>query len=161
MLDIAALNTRRSHMTQATPVDQTTGNRLVFEDSIEVPAPISNVYQRWTEFTHFPDFMTNVQEVQPLGGHRYHWVARIFGIKQQWDAEVTEQQPNAHVSWRSTTGAFNQGTVSFSPLGPSTTEVRLRVEYAPPAGKIGQALDQVTQMTRREVSEDLKNFKKL
>ena len=148
-------------MTQANPVDQTTGNRLVLEDNIEVPAPVSQVYQRWTDFRHFPDFMKNVQEVQPLGGNRYHWAARMFGIKQQWDAEVTDQLPNSRVSWRSTTGPFNQGTVSFSPLGPNSTEVRLRLEYAPPAGKVGQTLDQLTQTTHREIAEDLKNFKKL
>src|SRR5258708_16163947 len=148
-------------MTQANPVDQTTGNRLVLEGCTEFPGAVSGVYQGWTAFRHFPDFMKSVQEVQPLGDNRYHWAAGIFGIKQQWDAEVTDQLPNSRVSWRSTTGPFNQGTVSFSPLGPDSTEVRLRLEYAPPAGKVGQTLDQLTQTTHREISEDLKNFKKL
>jgi uncharacterized membrane protein len=148
-------------MTQASPVNSATGNRLVFEDSIEVPAPIGEVYRRWIDFTRFPDFMRNVERVQPLGGNHYHWVARIFGIKQEWDAEVTEQRLNDRVSWRSTNGAYNAGTVSFSQLRPETTEVRLRLEYTPPGGPTGQALDKVTQATKREVGEDLRNFKKL
>ncbi len=148
-------------MTQASPVNSATGNRLVFEDSIEVPAPVGEVYRRWTDFTRFPDFMENVEQVQPLGGNRYHWIARIFGIKQEWDAEVTEQQTNSRVSWRSVSGAYNAGTVSFSPLGPDRTEARLRLEYTPPGGQAGQTMDKITQTTRREVTEDLKNFKKL
>lgn len=145
----------------ATPVDQTTSGRLVFEDSIEVPASIGEVYSRWTDFTHFPDFMENVKSVQPTGNNRYHWIARIFGVKQEWDAEVIDQQPNSRVSWRSITGPQNQGTVSFSQLASGNTEVRLRLEYAPPGGKTGQVLDQATQTTKREVHEDLDNFRRL
>lgn len=145
----------------ATSVDQTTSGRIVFEDSIEVPAPVGEVYRRWTDFTHFPDFMDNVQAVQPMGGSRYHWIARIFGIKQEWDAEVTEEHPNSRVSWHSISGPYNQGTVSFSPLDDGKTEVRLRLEYAPPGGKTGQLLDQATRTTKREVHEDLGNFRRL
>lgn len=146
-------------MSQSSPVDQTTGNRLVFEESTEVQAPIAEVYRRWTDFPRFPDFMSNVQEVRPIGADRYHWVARIFGSKQEWDAEVTDRDPNRRVAWRSLTGAYNAGTVSFSELSPTSTEVRVRMEYAPPGGQIGQALDKLTQVTRREVKEDLNNFK--
>ncbi len=148
-------------MTQASSVDQTTGNILTFDDSITVPAPVSDVYRRWNDFPSFPSFMSNVQEVRPLGGNRYHWVARIFGIKQEWDAGVTENVPNQRISWRGTSGPYNAGTVSFTPDGSGQTTVRLRLDYAPPGGKVGQTLDQLTQTTRREVSEDLRNFKNL
>lgn len=143
------------------PVDQTTGNRLVFEDSIEVPAAVGEVYRRWSDFQHFPDFMDNVESVQPLGNNRYHWTARIFGIKEEWDAEVTDQEPNTRLAWRNTSGAYNQGIVSFSSLSNGNTEVRLRLEYAPLGGKTGMALDKLTQTTHREISEDLYNFKRL
>ena len=148
-------------MTQASSVQPTALNNLVLEDSIEIPAPISEVYRRWSDFAHFPQFMANVEEVTPIGGNRYHWVARIFGVKQEWDAEVTENTPERTIAWQSITGSYNAGTVSFFSEGMNQTLVRVRFEYAPPGGKIGQALDQVTQMTRREVHEDLENFKKL
>ena len=147
-------------MAQTTPVEQGTGNRLVFEDSVEVQAPIEEVYDRWNNFTRFPEFMNNVEEVTPIGGDRYHWVARIFGIKQEWDADVTERDPQHRISWRSVTGAYNTGAVSFNPLDGGKTQVRLRLEYAPPAGQIGKQLDKITQTTKREVHEDLHNFKR-
>ncbi len=147
-------------MAQTTPVDQATGNRLVFEESTEVQAPVSEIYRRWTDFTHFPEFMNNVQEVRPIGGDRYHWIARIFGIKQEWDAEVTDREPLRRVAWRSLTGPYNAGTVSFSELPNNKTELRVRMEYAPPGGQAGQKLDKLTQATRREVREDLNNFKR-
>ena len=146
-------------MTQASSAPQATGNNLVFQDSVEVNAPVREVYRRWTDFQSFPQFMSNVEQVTPLGNNRYHWVARIFGIKQEWDAVVTEMEPDRQIAWRSTSGPYNAGTVTFDPLGPNKTEVRVRLEYAPPAGKVGQALLDLTQVTKREVHEDLDNFK--
>jgi uncharacterized membrane protein len=148
-------------MAQTGPMHETAGNRLVFEDSAEIQAPVSEVYRRWTDFTHFPEFMSNVQEVRALNNDRYHWVARIFGMKQEWDAEVTEQEPQHHVSWRSVTGPYNSGTVSFSPLPNGNTEVRLRLEYSPPGGQAGKVLERMAQVTRREVREDLENFRRV
>ena len=148
-------------MAQTSPVEQGTGNRLVFEDSVEVKAPVAEVYNRWNDFTHFPEFMNNVVEVSPIGNDRYHWVARIFGVKQEWDADVTEREPQRRISWRSVTGSYNTGTVSFNSQDTGTTEVRLRLEYAPPGGQIGQQLDKLTQATKREVHEDLHNFKRV
>src|SRR5262245_32907366 len=83
----------RHTMTQTSPVEQLTSNSVVLEDSIEVPAPVNDVYRHWSDLPRFPEFMANVEEVQPRGGNRYHWVARLFGVKQEWDAEVTEYDP--------------------------------------------------------------------
>jgi uncharacterized membrane protein len=148
------------HMSQTSPIEQTTGNRLVFEESAEIPTPIGDVYRKWTDFSRYPAFMTNVKEVRPIGGDRYHWTARIFGSKQEWDAEVTEREPQRRVSWRSLTGPYNAGTVSMTELPNGKTDVRVRMEYTPPAGQMGQRLDQLTQTTKREVKEDLENFKR-
>lgn len=147
-------------MSQTTPIEQVAANRLVFEESTEIPSPITDVFRWWTEFTRFPQFMSNVQEVRPIGPDRYHFIARIFGIKQEWDAEVTERETPRRIAWRSINGPYNAGTVSLSELSPNRTEVRLRLEYTPPGGQTGQILDKVTQTTRRAVREDLKNFRR-
>src|SRR5579884_3644899 len=138
-------NTR---MAQTSPMGQTAqqiANRVVVENNIVVKAPIQEVYSTWNDFTRFPEFMSNVEEVRPLSGNRYHWVARIFGIKEEWDAEVTERDPERRISWRSINGAQNAGTVSFSRLGQDKTEIRVRFEYAPPAGMFGRSLTQLAK----------------
>src|SRR5262245_19210 len=91
----------RHNMMQTNPVDQVTGLNLVLEDSIEVPAPLPGGERRWSHFPPHPDFLSNVEEVGPRGGNRYHWVARTFGVRQQWDAEVTENDPMHRIAWRS------------------------------------------------------------
>ncbi|HEY7350810.1 MAG TPA: SRPBCC family protein [Ktedonobacterales bacterium] len=134
---------------------------IAFDHSIEIPAPASEVYRRWTDFVRFPEFMDNVQEVRPLGGGRYHWVARILGAKREWDAEVTDQLENHHISWRSTDGAPNKGTVTLQPLPNNRTKVGLRMEYTPPGGIVGHQLDKLTRSTQREVKKDLENFRRV
>jgi uncharacterized membrane protein len=72
----------RTDATQQTMVAE---KPLQFEEQITVRTPIHQAYEVWRDVTRFPQFMSNVEEVRPIGGNRYHWVARIFGIKQEWD----------------------------------------------------------------------------
>lgn len=147
---------------QTSPNERTaTSAALAFDDHIEVPAPVAEVYRRWTDFARFPDFMQNVKEVRPLGGGRYHWVASILGAKQEWDAEVTDREENQRISWRNLNGATNSGTVTFQPLPNNQTRVQLHLEYTPPGGAVVKNLDKLTQATKREVKQDLENFARL
>src|ERR1043166_4810720 len=93
--------------------------------TIEVHAPIADVYSKWTHFEAFPEFMDGVEEVKYLDEKRLHWVAQIAGEKKEWDAEITEHVPDDHITWRSTGGAPNSGTVSFRPKGPQHTAITL------------------------------------
>jgi hypothetical protein len=88
-------------------------------------------------------------------------VARIFGVKQEWDAEITDSTPNERVSWHSVSGAHNAGTVTFQERQPGITDVQVVFEYSPPAGDAGKTLVKLTKATQREVKEDLRNFKRL
>lgn len=137
------------------------GLAVAFEESTEIAAPVAEVYRRWTDFARFPEFMDHVEAVRPLGGGRYHWVARILGRKQEWDSEVIDQQENQRISWRNVNGAPNMGTVQLHPLPNNKTKVQLRMEYVPPGGIVGGQLDKLTQSTRREVRKDLENFRRL
>ena len=143
------------------PQSQETGPPLQIEEHTTVQAPIGHVYDVWRDVTRFPEFMSNVEEVRPLDGNRSHWVARIFGVKQEWDAEVTDTTPNERVSWHSVSGAHNAGTVTFQERQPGITDVQVVFEYTPPAGDVGKTLDKLTKTTQREVKEDLRNFKRL
>jgi uncharacterized membrane protein len=134
---------------------------LLIEEHTTVRAPIDQVYAVWRDVTRFPEFMANVEEVQPLEGNRSHWVARIFGVKQEWEAEMTDTTPNERVSWHSISGAPNAGTVTFHERAPGITDVQVALEYTPPAGDVGKTLDKLTKTTQREVKEDLRNFKRL
>src|SRR5690606_32158128 len=60
---------------------------------VVVNAPLSAVYNQWTQFEQFPEFMDGVMEVRQLDDKRLHWRAKIGGQEQEWDAEIQEQVP--------------------------------------------------------------------
>ena len=80
-----------------------------------------------------------------------------------WDAELIEARQNALLSWRSLPGAAvdNTGIVRFRELPNSRgTEVRLRLEYAPPGGVAGVALATLFKtLTVRQLKAALRHFK--
>jgi uncharacterized membrane protein len=127
------------------------------EKSIDVDAPVSTVYNQWTQFEEFPRFMTGVEQVKQLGEKRLQWRAEIAGKVVEWDAEIFEQIPDQRIAWRSVTGAMNTGMVNFEPLGQNRTRVSLKINYKPDGTmeKLGSALGVVSQRVER----DLERFK--
>src|SRR5919108_5038260 len=99
------------------------------EKSIEVNAPLRAVYNQWTQFEEFPEFMQGVKEVQQLDDTHLHWCAKVAGKEMEWDAEIFEQVPDQRISWRSTSGKENAGTVHFEQLAADRTKVFLSMTY--------------------------------
>jgi len=131
----------------------------MFEKSVVVEAPIAEVYERWTDFESFPEFMEGIEEVRPIGNSRLKWKAEIAGVDKEWEAVVMEQVPEKVVSWGSVSGAFNQGQVHFRAASPAATEISLRIDYRPdgPVEKVGDMAGVVSH----RVGGDLKRFKEM
>lgn len=127
------------------------------EQSIEVDAPVRTVYNQWTQFEEFPEFMDGVEEVRQLDNRRVHWVADIGGHRHEWDAEIYEQVPDQEIAWRSVSGAPNEGRVRFEALPGNRTRIHVRMSYKPQGAleKIGDALG----LASAHVKGDLKHFK--
>ena len=129
------------------------------EQSVEVEAPLSTVYNQWTQFEEFPQFMDGVEEVRQLDDTHLHWVAEFGGSRHEWDAEITEQKPNERVAWRNTDGKDNAGVVTFHRLDDARTRVMVQMDFVPEGlkEKLGDALG----APDRRVQSDLARFKEL
>ncbi len=127
------------------------------EASVVVERPVQTVYNQWTQFESFPEFMQGVDQVVQTDDTHLHWKASIAGVTREWDAEITEQIPDRRVAWRSIGGEGNGGVVTFLPLGADRTEVQARIEYEPEgvAEKVGDAVGVVERRTHG----DLERFK--
>ena len=127
------------------------------EESLEIDVPVRTAYDQWTQFEDFPSFMEGVQEVRQLDDRRLAWRAEILGKEVTWNAEITEQSPDDRISWRSTSGPAQNGTVSFLPKGAGKTLVNLRIDFEPEGAMetTGSALGLVTA----RVKGDLRRFK--
>lgn len=125
--------------------------------SVEINAPLREVYHQWTRFEEFPRFMEGVEEVRQDAPNRLFWKAKIGGKEKQWEAEITEQVPDTKIAWRSVEGALNRGAVTFEPLDALQTRVTLTMEYEP-EGFIEQAGD-VLGIPLGRVAENLNRFR--
>ena len=128
------------------------------EKSVEVACPVRTVYNQWTQFEEFPRFMDGVKEVRQIDDTHVHWHAEIWGRDKEWDAEITEQEPDQRVSWKSVSGAANAGTVRFQPIDANRTRVRLTMGYEP-EGAVEKTGDALGVMSGR-VENTLEQFKK-
>ena len=128
-------------------------------EEIEVDAPVSTVYNQWTQFEDFPEFMEGVETVQQLDDTRLRWVAKVAGKRAEWEAKILHQDPDERVSWQSTEGKQTTGTVTFTPIGDEGTRLRLAMTYTPegPLERAGSAVG----LDSRRVRGDLERFKEL
>lgn len=127
------------------------------ERAIVVNRPVSTVYNQWTQFEAFPDFMSDVLEAHQRDDTHVRWKASVGRRIKEWDAEITQQEPDRRISWKSVSGAHNAGTVRFKPLGDERTEVHLLLACEPEGAyeKLGVLLGAV----RSRVDDSLKAFK--
>lgn len=127
------------------------------EKRIVVDVPVSTAYNQWTRFEEFPHFMDGVESVTQLGDNRLKWVARIAGVRREWEAAILEKVPDRRVAWASVGGATNSGAVEFSDAGGNRTEVKLTLEYLP-VGML-EKVGELVHAVGRQAEHDLKKFK--
>jgi uncharacterized membrane protein len=139
--------------------DEQTG-QFVHDASVWVQAPVDVCFSYWANFAQFPQLMSHIQRVEQIDEGRWHWVAKISGMTQEWDAVVSEFRRPELLAWHSTSGLKNSGTVSFTPEN-SGCRVRVHLMYDPPLGVIGDmlAMAGMNDAFHRDLQNDLTEFK--
>jgi uncharacterized membrane protein len=125
--------------------------------TIDINLPVTAVYNQWTQFEEFPNFMEGIEEIIQNDIRHLHWKANIGGKTEEWDAVIYEQIPDKVIAWRSISGAVNNGIVKFTALSNVKTKVKVEIAYEPKTAleKTGDALGAVS----RRIAGDLKRFK--
>ena len=127
------------------------------EESIDVNVPVTTAYNQWTQFEEFPRFMDGVESVKQIDDTHLHWVAEIGGKREEWDAEITNQEPDRKLAWRALDGHYNSGTVTFEPLGDNQTRINVVMEHETEG--LTETLGSALGADSRKVKDDLERFK--
>lgn len=131
------------------------------QESIEVQAPLQDVYSYWSNFENFPRFMENIEEVRMTGEDTSHWkVKGPLGTSVEFDAKTTEMNPEQGVGWNTVDGqVMTSGEIRFQEVQPDRTRVEVTMNYAdPPGGKAGEAVANILSDPEKSMSQDLENF---
>jgi uncharacterized membrane protein len=136
------------------------------EEATTINRSPEDLYAFWRDFELLPRFMHNLDRVRVIDERHSHWVAKGPANRPlQWTAEIINDEPYRLIGWRTVGRAdvVSAGSVHFEPVaGTGETQVRIKLQYDPPAGKLGAA---VAWMIGREPSQtirdDLRRFKQL
>jgi uncharacterized membrane protein len=137
---------------------------LRVEESVTIARPIEEVFAFWRDLTNLPRFMTSLDRVEMLDARTSRWVVKgPAGKRFMWDAEIINIAPPTLIAWQSLPNAdvATAGSVTFRPVRAGT-EVRVLLQYDPPAGKVGAALAWIAgQSPVSQLREDLRRFKQI
>ena len=132
------------------------------EGSIEVGAPLEQVYDYWETLENLPRFMSNIEEVRSTGDDRTHWrVKGPLGTSVEFDARTTQNESNEALGWTTEDGDVKtSGQVRFKDLGDDRTRVEVQMNwFDPPGGKVGEAVTGLVSGPKAMLDQDLLNFK--
>lgn len=127
--------------------------------SIDVTVPISVVYNQWTQFESFPQFMSGIESITQIDDTHLHWKVKIGGVEREFDAEIVEQHPDERVAWHSTDGTTHAGVVTFYRIDDAQTRVTVQIDWAPEG--LVEAAGALLGIDGIQVSHDLSTFKDL
>jgi uncharacterized membrane protein len=152
----------------AHPKDEIAQRGTHVEQAFLINRSAEDLYRYWRDFQNLPRIMTHLESVQVIDDRKSRWVARaprIAGGSISWEAEITRDEPNSAIAWRSLPGSRVEtaGQVRFSKaMGDRGTEVHVFMDYIPPAGKLGHWIATLFgEAPRRQMRDDLRNFKRI
>lgn len=139
---------------------------IIVTERVTIAAPRAALYRYWRNFANLPRFMRHLVAVRVVDERRSHWMAQApAGRIVEWDAELTEDQPERLLRWRSLPGSeiTNFGLVRFSePATGEGTEVEVELQYVPPAGSLSVAIARYTgEEPQWQVKDDLRRLQQL
>lgn len=133
--------------------------------TVTVRAEAPRLYEFWRDFNNIPQFMRHIESIQMLDSGRSRWEMHgPLGSTFSWEAEISAERQNEYIAWHSVENAEleNVWSVQFIPNQRGETKVVVHVRYAPPAGKVADALGRFLGADpSAEVAAGLSRFKQL
>ena len=140
-------------------------SKIHVKKSVTINKSPAQLYQFWRNFENLPKFMTHLESVTVTGEKTSFWKAKApLGTTVEWNAEITSDQENERIGWKSTEGADipNTGVVEFNPTSTRGTEVRVVLTYESPGGQIGAIIAKLFgEEPSQQVYGDLCRFKSI
>lgn len=99
------------------------------EKSITINAPVQCVYNQWTHFEDYPQFVPGHITVQQMGDRDVLWKTRVWGVKIKWRMVIEERVRDRLITWHGTVRHPQSGSVTFEAVGQDITKVTVSLEY--------------------------------
>jgi uncharacterized membrane protein len=140
---------------------------ITFDKTVEVAAPVEEVFELWRRYENFPRFMSHVREVRRLSDDRSQWtVSGPAGVPVTWETVETARVPNELLAWRTEPrggdAVTHAGTVRFARVPNGGTRLHITMSYTPVGGALGHGVAALFGSDpKHAMDEDLVRFKSL
>jgi uncharacterized membrane protein len=133
------------------------GRRMPVQQAIDIAAPIETVYNQWTQFEDWPNFMHRVTRVTQEDDCTLSFATKIWGKTKEFTAKIETQRPDERIKWRVSQGLTHSGVVTFHELAPRLTRVELTFDVDP--GSLIEKAARGMRHVKRAARADLHRFK--
>src|SRR5690348_2938828 len=133
------------------------GRRMPVQQDIDIGVPLSTVYNEWTQFEEWPNFMHRLENVSQEDESHVKFKTKIWGFSREFTAEIVEQRPDERIKWEVTEGVTHTGVVTFHELAPRLTRVEVNIDVQP--GSLIEKAARGMRHVKRAVRADLARFK--
>jgi uncharacterized membrane protein len=99
-----------------------------FQHTIEVNVPVHAAFELLTQFASYPQFMSGVKQVTQLSDTNTRWVWELGGIRREFDAQVTECQPDKRLAWHSVDAPMLSESLTLKPVSAVRTHITAELE---------------------------------
>lgn len=134
-------------------------NKYLVSESVEINLPLRAVFDHWTEFENFPQFMEGVHEVRQVDHKHLHWRADVLGSVAEWEVAIDEQIPDRTIAWTSYSVPPNRVRVAFRRLSRSRT--RVIVETHSSFNDLAEGNDNRLGIIRNNLRKSLRRCKEM
>jgi len=142
----------------SSPPDGVGNNRrMPVQQAVDVAAPLSVVYNQFTQFEEYSNFMHRIVSAHQEDEANLKFKTKQWNFGREWEAEITDQRPDERIAWQSTSGLSMAGVATFHELAPRLTRVEVNVDFDPSGlfEKIGRGW----RFAKRTMRADLHRFK--
>jgi uncharacterized membrane protein len=133
------------------------GRRMPIQQSMDIGAPLKTVYNEWTQFEEWPQFMHRLESVSQEEDTQVKVKVKIWGKSKEFTADILEQVPDERIKWEVSEGITHTGVVTFSELAPNLTHVEVNMDVQP--GSLLEKAARGMRHIKRAVRADLHRFK--
>jgi uncharacterized membrane protein len=131
--------------------------------SIEIKAPLKEVYNYIDNPETNPEWMSSMVEVHNVKGsgvgRQFKWTYKMAGIPLKGESLCTEDVPEKHIVVKTTGGAESTWTFDLESR-ENYTKLDLDIDYKIPVPVLGKLIEKVLlQRNEREAEMNLMNIK--
>jgi uncharacterized membrane protein len=118
----------------------------VVEHSVEIAAPVAQVFAYVDDFSNVKDWMYGLHSIEPVGEQR-HGVGATYdgvmklGVSLSSRVRCTAYEPARLIELTSIRGIKNTQRWTFTDLGGDRTRVEASISYTLPGGPAGKVIE--------------------